>query len=140
VEFVTVTPPLEDQYREAFSMSVAGDGDEHALLAAYDCGRQAQPASVLDPADPERLTHALNNVDHQTERLGRLVTLLMDATTLDLGQLDIHREWTDVNALVEQVAKAAQMRTNDSRKRLGRPARFVGGVASPLVFEMIQPQ
>jgi signal transduction histidine kinase len=82
----------------------------------------AQRASVLDPADPERLTHALNNVDHQTERLGRLVTLLMDATILDLGQLDIDREWTDMYALVERVANEAQARTSRHTVRLGGAA------------------
>ena len=49
----------------------------------------------------------------QTERLGRLVTQLLDLSRLESGVVPLHREWVDAASLVDAVAAEARLHSPD---------------------------
>lgn len=59
----------------------------------------------VDEPDPELLRSMLE----QTERLGRLVTQLLDLSRLESGAVPLHREWVDAASLVDAAAADARL-------------------------------
>jgi signal transduction histidine kinase len=73
---------------------------------------------VAEP-DPEAMRVALR----QTERLGRLVTELLDLSRLDAGVQPIHRVPVEVGALLEQAANEARVTAGNRVRFRVRPPR-----------------
>jgi len=64
---------------------------------------------------PEQLQRTLRVIDHQSDRLSRLVAQLLDLSSLDAGQLALKRRVTDVAALVRDAVASAQAATQRHR-------------------------
>jgi len=69
---------------------------------------QARLENLVDGVeDPE--PELLRSMLEQTERLGRLVTQLLDLSRLESGVVPLHREWVDAASLVDAVAAEARL-------------------------------
>ena len=77
----------------------------------------------VDDPDPELLRSMLD----QTERLGRLVTQLLDLSRLESGVVPLHREWVDARSVIEAVAGDA---------RLHSPSSDIDVVVQPAELEL----
>ncbi len=62
--------------------------------------------------DPTRLRQAAQAIVQQSGRLTRLVEHLLDNTRIEEGQLRLERTVVDINLLCEEIAQAAQLRTD----------------------------
>ena len=79
--------------------------------------RQFEKAEGPDPA---KVGRALQTFEHQSDKLTRLVTQLLDLSRIRAGQLVLEPEATDLAALVEGVAATAQA-------TVGQPVQVRGG-------------
>lgn len=52
--------------------------------------------------EPGRLRHAVSTIDQQAEKLGRLMTQLLDVTRVDAGRFTLEPQLVDVDRLVRQ--------------------------------------
>lgn len=102
-------------------------GFAEVLLAQLD--RQETP-------DPERLTQALQAIDRQSEKLGSLVSQLLDISRLQAGRLVLERGRTDVVAVVESVAANARARTSRHPIEVRAPTKLLAMV-DPLRLEQV---
>jgi signal transduction histidine kinase len=68
----------------------------------------------LDQEQPDlrRLHQVLERVGQQSEKLGRLVSQLLDLASLEAGQFKIDRKAVDLGALAQTVLEAAQSQTS----------------------------
>jgi signal transduction histidine kinase len=71
--------------------------------------RQWERARALDA---DRVAKALNTIDQQADKVGRLVDQLLDVSRLDSGKLTLERRPADVAELVRQVATSASALAN----------------------------
>ena len=58
--------------------------------------------------DPERVSHALRMMGSQADKLGRLVSQLLDVSRLESGKLQLEPHPTNLARVVEQVVAAAR--------------------------------
>lgn len=75
---------------------------------------QARLENLVDGVerpDPALLRSMLD----QTERLGRLVTQLLDLSRLESGVVPLHREWVEAASLVDAVAAEARLHSPDGK-------------------------
>jgi signal transduction histidine kinase len=89
------------------------------------------------PVDRERFRRILRTLDQQADKLARLIDQLLDVSRLEAGKLALHKEPTDVGALVAEVVAAAQARTTQHRLILRRPEQPVVAAVDPLRFEQV---
>jgi signal transduction histidine kinase len=84
--------------------------------------RQLDANGRLDPA-MARL--ALEGIDRQSDKLGRLVSRLLEVSRFDAGQFSLHREDTDLVRLVTEVIQAARARAPRHEIELRAPPSAV---------------
>jgi signal transduction histidine kinase len=88
--------------------------------------------SQWDRFDDEQKLHMLRTVDADADRLARLISELLDASRIETGRLELHREEVDVPALVG--------RDVAGRVAAGEPAeRFVTVVDAGLPWVRADP-
>lgn len=75
-----------------------------AQLTLRQLRRQEQP-------DPDRLRQGLEVINEQAGKLSRLVSLLLDISRIEGGQLRLEPERTDVTALVDRAVATARATT-----------------------------
>jgi signal transduction histidine kinase len=79
-----------------------------------------------DEVDRERLARMASVIDYESDKLGRLVTQLLDLTRLDGGRLPLHQDQFDIVALARAVADRAQAHAADADIRvLGEESLWV---------------
>ena len=88
---------------------------------------------VLDPAV---LRRAVERVGRQSEKMGQLVTQLLDLSRIEAGQLALAPEPTDLVPLFEEAVAAVQATAPDHALRLRAPARLAA-VVDPLRVEQV---
>ena len=103
------------------------------LASAQLIARQVDRGAVLDPA---RLKDRVRTIDRQADKLGRLVTQLVDVGRLEAGDLSLDRTETDVTALVQGVVDAVQMQSPRHALVIRAPGR-VGALVDPLRMEQV---
>ena len=100
-----------------------------AQLALRRLGRQRE-------VDPAQVGHALELIEQQSEKLGRLVGQLLDVSRIEAGQFTISPEPADLARLVENTVSLMQATTSKHRLVLDAlptaPARV-----DPLRFEQV---
>ncbi|MBV9899055.1 MAG: GAF domain-containing protein [Chloroflexi bacterium] len=101
-----------------------------AQMLMRELGRVA-PADV--PA-AERVQLMLD----QTDRLTRMLNLLLDLTRVEAGRLDLHTEPTDLVALVQRVVRAVQALSIDHTIRLNGPRRLEGEWDAARLEQVVQ--
>ena len=79
--------------------------------------------SRAEDLDRVRLSRALGIIEHESEKLGRIVTLLVDLARLEGGQLQLDCQATDVVALARAVVEHARARTTRHALRLEAPTQ-----------------
>jgi signal transduction histidine kinase len=62
--------------------------------------------------EPARLSHALQVIEQESDKLGRLVTLLLDLARLETGRLQVDPRPTDLVTLARAVLDRARARTS----------------------------
>ena len=77
---------------------------------------------------PDWLTDGLRTVDHQADRLARLVEQLLDVSRLDQGKLAAEREETDLAALVGHLVEEFRARTSKHTFTLAADAALLAEV------------
>jgi signal transduction histidine kinase len=85
----------------------------------------------IAPADPATLRTALA----QTERLGQLVTELLDLSRLDAGVVPLRPEQVDVVELLTEAAREAEVTATGA----GRPVRFAVDAPAGPVLALVDP-
>jgi len=86
--------------------------------------------------DPVKLSHALTIIEHESDKLGRLVTLLLDLTRLEGGRLRLERQAIDLVAMARAVVERAQAQTSLHTLRLVAPTQAMV-TADPLLVEQV---
>jgi signal transduction histidine kinase len=86
--------------------------------------------------DQARLSHALRMIEQESDRLGRLIGLLLDLTRLQAGKLRPHLQDADLVSLVTGVVEHAQSRTSRHTVRLEAPAHALVK-ADPQLLEQV---
>ena len=86
--------------------------------------------------DPVKLSHALGVIEHESDKLGRLVTLLVDLARLEGGQLQLECQTTDLVDLARAVIERAQARTTQHTLRLEAPPQAMLN-ADPGLLEQV---
>jgi signal transduction histidine kinase len=81
-----------------------------------------------DRPDPRRVRHALQRVEEQSGRLSRLVSQLLDVSTMEDGGLVLERSPTDLVGLVRGVVAAAQARTGRHTLTVHAPSEVLARV------------
>jgi signal transduction histidine kinase len=89
-----------------------------------------------EPADPGRLTQALRTIDEQSQKLGRLVSQLLDVSRIEAGRLVVEAKPVDLVSLVEDAVAAARTRTSRHVLSLRAPPELVAPV-DPLRLEQV---
>src|SRR5688572_23692603 len=79
-------------------------------------------AEVLLSTAPEDASEAqirlLRNIDRSSDRLGALITDLLDLTRLEGGRLELHRERLDVRSVVEEALATVRPLADGRRQKL----------------------
>jgi excisionase family DNA binding protein len=78
--------------------------------------------------DPERVIQALQAITNQADKLGRLLSQLLDVSRLEEGKLSLERQPTDVAALVHQLVEGAQSWSQRHSISLRAPASLEANV------------
>jgi signal transduction histidine kinase len=87
-------------------------------------------------ADSPQLRQALQTADHQSVKLGRMVTQLLEVSRLQLGRLTLNRAETNLAALVTTGVEQARARTSEHTLVLAAPAELWANVDA-LRFEQV---
>ena len=85
--------------------------------------------------DPAKVRRALQTFDQQTDKLTRLVNQLLDLSRVQAGRLVLERRATDVAALAESAAAAAQ--ATSGQPLVVRAASPVWASVDPLRLEQV---
>lgn len=80
---------------------------------------------------------ALHGIDQATARLVELTEDLLDVTRLQAGRLELHREPTNVVALLQRVMKRLQMTTDQHTLSLHTPLEYLIVQADPRRLEQV---
>ena len=75
--------------------------------------------------EPGQLSRALRVIDQESDKLGRLVTLLLDLGRLETGRLRLDPQPTDLVTLAQSVIDRARVRTSRHDLRFEGPGRLV---------------
>jgi two-component system OmpR family sensor kinase len=86
--------------------------------------------------DPVKLSHVLTIIEHESDKLGRLVTLLLDLTRLEGGRLRLERQAIDLVAMARAVVERAQAQASLHTLRLVAPTQAMV-TADPLLVEQV---
>jgi PAS domain S-box-containing protein len=76
-------------------------------LTSLDGSLSLMRDGLLGPVTDEQRAH-LETADRQTKRLTRLVTMLLNVSALQSGQLEIHRQAFDLAELIRQACASCQ--------------------------------
>ena len=71
--------------------------------------------------EPQRLRQAMETIDRQAEKLGRLMTQLLDVSRMDAGRFTLEIQPTDLIELVGDAARDLRYRAGDHELRLSLP-------------------
>ncbi|HEY7516465.1 MAG TPA: ATP-binding protein, partial [Vicinamibacteria bacterium] len=88
------------------------------------------------PPEPERLRQALEVIDQQSGKLGRLVVQLLDISRLEAGRLFLDRTRSDVVKIAESVVAATRVTTDRHQVTLEGAPSAVAWV-DPLRIEQV---
>jgi signal transduction histidine kinase len=86
--------------------------------------------------DPVKLIHALQIIEHESDKLGRLVSLLLDLTRLEGRRLRLDCRAIDMVAIARAVVERAQARTSQHALRLVAPTQAMVE-ADPVLLEQV---
>jgi signal transduction histidine kinase/putative methionine-R-sulfoxide reductase with GAF domain len=86
--------------------------------------------------DPRRTIRSLRAIEGQAERLGRLISQLLDISRIQVGRLALERELTDLEPLVRGVVAAAQTRASQHPITL-RTDGALPALVDPLRLEQV---
>ena len=86
--------------------------------------------------DPVPLIRALRIIEHESDKLGRLVALLLDLTRLEAGRMRLDCQAIDLVAIARAVVERAQARTSLHELRLVAPTQAMVR-ADPLLLEQV---
>jgi signal transduction histidine kinase len=89
-----------------------------------------------DALDPERTKRSFEVIEQQAKKLATLTSQLLDISRIESGRLVLEPRMTDLAALLERVAAAAQMNTNEHAILLTSPAELWATV-DPLRLEQV---
>lgn len=87
--------------------------------------------------DPETVRHALQTIDQQADRLARLVSQLLDVSTIQIGGLEIKREEVDLTELVRDALARSQAGTRRHPLVLQVPPSLPAFVDPPRIEQVI---
>ncbi len=86
--------------------------------------------------DPERVKHALEAIDQQSNKLSLLVSQLLDISRIEAGQLRLDKQPTDVTGLVRNIADIMRPGMTLHTFRLNTPDS-ISTLADPLRLEQV---
>ena len=86
--------------------------------------------------EPERLKRTMEIIDQQSGKLAHLITQLLDISRLEMGQLTLNRETTDLIAIVESVITNARVTTSRHNLTMVGPQTLVAWV-DPVRIEQV---
>ena len=86
--------------------------------------------------DPRQARHALSVIDRQSDKLGRLVSQLLDISRIEAGQLAINPQAVDLRRVVEDALAVARATTTRHQIVLDAPASIAARV-DPLRLEQV---
>ncbi len=95
--------------------------------------RQIQKEGSLDPI---RIQRALQVIDHQSDKLTRLVVQLLDVSRIQAGRLVLYREQAELSNLVAGVVASAQAATSKHNLVLHTPAS-AWAMVDPIRLEQV---
>ncbi len=86
--------------------------------------------------DPNRVRHALQVIDQQSDKLSRLVSQLLDVSRIEAGRLALEKKVTDVARLVKGVVETAQASTSRHKITVRVPSEVLA-LVDPLRLEQV---
>jgi signal transduction histidine kinase len=103
------TTDLHAALRARVEGEVRFDAGARALYATDASNYRQAPIGVVIPRHTDDVEATLRTALFQTERLGRLVTQLLDLSKLESGSLKLHEEPFPVRELLEQATRECSL-------------------------------
>lgn len=87
--------------------------------------------------EPDRLRQAMITIDQQAEKLGRLMTQLLDITRMDAGRFIVEPEPVDVGKLISGVVEMVKLHARERRVQVNVQPDIPLIEADPLRLEQV---
>ena len=87
--------------------------------------------------EPQRLRQAMETIDRQAEKLGRLMTQLLDVSRMDAGRFTLDLQSTDLTELVADAIEDLRVRGDGRTLRLTLPDGSLTLTVDPLRIEQV---